>query len=228
MDATKLTYQLLGQRLLTWYDSKILVDWAITLLENGFDSESLQILAGLDNEDSEIREKYFWKATKELNINIDKQEIDLINFYVDNLVDEVISGSVSPKYGLQMMCDVARKTDYNEKFMPFYMLDEDVDYLDYSGQSLTVNGLTKENTDQYIIDEFKLYKKLQAGDYSNYYDKAICNNCGKIMTPKLITKFQFKLPFRRQVPVCEFCNSSDFDNFSTQTGKRKIITMLAH
>ena len=228
MDATKLTYQLLGQRLLTWYDSKILVDWAFKLLESGFDSESLEILAGLDNDDTEIREKYFWKATKELNINIDKQEIDLINFYVDNLVDEVISGSVNPKYGLQMMCDVARKTDYSEKFMQFYMLDEDVDYLDYSGQSLTIYGLTKENTDQYIIDEFKLYKKLQAGDYSKYYNKAICNNCGKIMAPKLMTKFQFKRPFRYLVPVCEFCNSVDIDNFSTQIGKTKIIKMLAH
>lgn len=226
IDTTKFTYQLLGQRLLTWYDSKILVDWALKLLENGFDTESLEILAGLDKDDTELREKYFWKAIKELNINIDKQEIDLINFYVDNLVEEVISGSVTSKFGLKMMCEVVRKTDYTEKFMQFYMLDEDIDYLDYSGNSLIVYGLTKENTDQYILNEFKIFKKLQGGDYSQYYNKAICNNCGKIMTPKFITKYQFKRPFSFQVTVCDFCNSLDIDSFSTQKGKVKIIEQL--
>lgn len=226
MDVTKFTYQLLGKRLLSWYDSKILIDWAIKLLESGYDSESLEILAGLDYDDTETREKYFWRAINELNINIEKQEIDLINFYVDNLVEEVISGAVSPKYGLQMMGDVARKTDYNEKYMQFYMLEEDVDYLDYSGQSLTINGLTKDNIDQYIINEFKLYKKLNNCDYSEYYNKAICNNCGQIMTPKWLTKYQLKKPFSYKISVCEFCNSQNIDYFSSQTGKEKIIEKL--
>jgi RNase P subunit RPR2 len=228
MDVLKLTYQVLGQRLLPTYDSKILVDWAIKLLESGFDSESLEILAGLDNDDTEIREKYFWKATKELSINTDQQEIDLINFYVDNLVNEVISGSVTPKYGLQMMCYVAGITDYNERFIQFYMLEEELDSLNYTGQSETMNGLTIENADNCIVEEFKLYKKLQAGDYSEYYNKAVCNNCGKIMTPKLKSKIQFKRPFRYHVFVCEFCNSVDIYDFSTQIGKAKIIKMLEH
>lgn len=226
MDATKFTYQLLGHRLLSWYDSKILVDWAVKLLENGYDSESLEILAGLDNDDTETREKYFWKSITELDINIEKEKIDLIKFYVDNLVEEVISGSVSPKYGLQMMSEVARKTDYNEKFMQFFMLDEDVDYLNYSGQALLINGLTKENVNEYILNEFKLYRKLQSGDYSEYYDKAMCNNCGRIMKPKLLTKYQLKKPFSYQIYACEFCSSTDIDSFSSQTGKEKIIAQL--
>ena len=226
MEATKLTYELLGQRLLTSYNSKILVDWAVTLLEKGFDTESLEILAGLDNDDTETREKYFWKAIKELNVNISKQEIDLINFYVDNLVEDVISGIVSPKQALQLMCDVARKTDYGPKYIQFYMLDEDIDYLDYSGNALTIDGLTKDNVDAYIVNEFKLYKKLQTADYSEYYNKAICNNCGQIMTAKWLTKYQLKKPFIYQVSVCEFCNSKDIDYFSSQTGKEKIIAKL--
>ena len=72
MDASQLTYQILGQKLLSRFDSKILVDWALTLMQNGFHSDNLVILAGLDNSDTVEREKYFWKSISDLNIRIDK------------------------------------------------------------------------------------------------------------------------------------------------------------
>src|SRR6478609_5088979 len=111
MDASKLTYKILGQKLLSWYDSKVLVDWAVTLMQNGFESDNLQILAGLDNYDTEEREKYFWKSVEDLSINIDKKEIEFIDFYVETLVEEVLSGSIPPKFALKQMCDVVRATD---------------------------------------------------------------------------------------------------------------------
>ncbi|MCC6372745.1 MAG: hypothetical protein IT236_17205 [Bacteroidia bacterium] len=226
MDASKLTYKILGQKLLSWYDSKVLVDWALTLMQNGFDSDNLQILAGLDNSDTEEREHYFWRSVKDLNINIDKKEIDLIDFYVDNLVDEVLEGNVPPKFALRQMCEVARKTDYSPKYMDFYMLDDEIDSIEYDGHAIFTNGLTKNNADEYILNEFKLFKKVLNGNYSDYYDKAICNDCKQIMTPKLVTKYQFKNPFSFQAYVCEYCKSQNIDTFSSQTGKEKIINRL--
>jgi hypothetical protein len=228
MDASKLTYKILGQKLLSWYDSKVLVDWAVTLMQNGFDSESLVILAGLDNSDTEEREKYFWKSVQELNINVDKKEIDLIDFYVDNLVDEVLAGTVPPKVALKQMCDVAIKSDYNPKYMDFYMLDEEIDSIEYDGQAIFTSGLNKKNADEHILNEFKLFKKILSGDYSDYYSKAICNDCNKIMTPKLAAKYQLKKPFSYQVWVCECCKSQNIDTFSSQTGKEKIINRLTN
>lgn len=226
MDASKLTYKILGQKLLSWYDSKILVDWAMTLMQNGFDSDNLRILAGLTYSDTEEREKYFWKSVQDLNVNIDKREIDLIDFYVDHLVEEVLTGNIPPKFALRQMCDVARKTDYSRKYIHFYLLDDEIDRIEYNGQAIFTSGLNKENADQYIFNEFKLFKKVLAGDYSEYYEKAICNDCKQIMTPRLATKFQFKIPFSYRVWVCEYCNSKNIDTFASQIGKEKIISSL--
>lgn len=226
MDASKLTYKILGQKLLTWFDSKILVDWAITLMQNGFDSDNLQILAGLDNSDTEEREKYFWKSVKDLNINIDKKEIDLIDFYVDHIVDEVLSGNVPPKFALRQLSDVARETDYCPKYMRFYLLDDEIDSVEYDGHALFTNGLNKNNADKFILNEFKLFKKILIGDFSEYYNKAICNDCNQIMTPNQVTKYQFKNPFSYQAYACQYCKSKNIDTFSSQTGKEKIVKRL--
>jgi len=50
MNIKEETYKLLAQRLLTYFDCKKFVDWAMILLQNGYESESLIILAGLDND----------------------------------------------------------------------------------------------------------------------------------------------------------------------------------
>lgn len=227
MDASKLTYQILGQKLLTWYESKVLVEWALTLMQHGFDSDNLQILAGLDHADTEEREHYFWRSVKDLHINIEQKEIDLIDYYVKHLVDQVLEGIVTPKFALIQMCEVARKTDYDPKYMDFYMLDDDIDRLEYEEQTIFTNGLTKTNVDEYILNEFKLFKKVLQGDYSAYYNKAICNNCQQIITPTLVTQYQFKKPFSFQAFVCEYCQSKNIDMFSSQTGKEKIIHKLS-
>lgn len=226
MDASKLTYRILGHKLLSGYESKILVEWAITLLQNGFDGDNLSILAGLDNSDTEEREKYFWKSVKDLNINIDKKDLDLIDVYVDNLVDDVLSGNVPPRFALKQMFEVARKTDYNRKYMDFYMLDDEIDSIEYDGYAIFTNGLNKKNVDEYILNEFKLFKKVLNGDYTDYYDKSICNDCKQIMTPKLVTNYQLKKPFSYQTLVCENCRSQNIESFSSQTGKEKIINSL--
>lgn len=226
MNPSKLTYKILGQKLLGRYDSKVLVKWAETLMQNGFDSESLVILAGLGNSDTDEREKYFLQSVNELNINIDKKEIDLISFYVDDLVEEVLSGNIPPKFALKQMCEVARITDYSPQYMDFYMLQDEIESIEYDGNAIFTNGLNKSNAEEFILNEFKLFKKILNGKYFDYYNKAICNNCKQIMTPKLITKYQLKMPFSYQAYVCEYCKAQNIDIFSSQEGKEKIINRL--
>ena len=62
MTHKELTLEILAERALTQFDSKKLVDWAVKVLELGYESENLFVLAGLDNDPTEERENYFWKS----------------------------------------------------------------------------------------------------------------------------------------------------------------------
>jgi hypothetical protein len=50
MTVAELTLEVLGEKLLTQFDSKKLVEWAVSALKLGCESENLFILAGLDDE----------------------------------------------------------------------------------------------------------------------------------------------------------------------------------
>ncbi len=43
-----LTLEILAERCLTHFDSKKLVDWAVQVLQLGYESDNLFVLAGLD------------------------------------------------------------------------------------------------------------------------------------------------------------------------------------
>lgn len=62
MTLEEITLEILAERALFQADSKKLVYWAISVLELGYDSENLYILAGLDHEGTEEREEYFWRS----------------------------------------------------------------------------------------------------------------------------------------------------------------------
>jgi hypothetical protein len=159
MNIQEITYQLLGEKSVTYFDSQKYVNWAITLLENGFDSESLVILAGLDSYDTEEKEKYFWKSIEELNIRIDKTEIELIEIYANFLAIQVVENKINPTIALRKMFNITRATDYTSKYMPFYELDDALDLLQYDNISIN-DGLTLENKDEYIKEEFELFLEM--------------------------------------------------------------------
>ncbi len=48
MTLEELTLEILAERALTQFDSKKLVNWAVKVLELGYESENLFVLAGLD------------------------------------------------------------------------------------------------------------------------------------------------------------------------------------
>ena len=224
MDITQETYKLLGQRLLGTFDSKEYVDWAVKLLSSGQETESLVILAGMDNDSTEDREKYFWKAVSELKIDANKTDYELIDNYALKLADQVINKQVTPRVGLSTMLEIVRRTDYDQKYIQFYEIDEDIDYVFYSGTPLFNQGLTKDNIDDYIIKEFKLLIELSKINFDNsIYDKAFCNSCGQVVKPFLKTKYQLKRPFSYLLPTCPNCKSMDLNDFRTQIGREKII-----
>ena len=77
----ELTLEILGERTCLPFDSKNLVDWAVNVLTLGYESENLVILAGLDFDTTEIREKYFWKSVEDLQIDTDRSDEEILEKY---------------------------------------------------------------------------------------------------------------------------------------------------
>jgi hypothetical protein len=224
MDIQKETYDILGERVLRTFDSKSYVDWAMKLLTIGHEVESLAILAGMDNDTTEDREKYFWSAVKELNININKKEFELIENYAICLARQVVNNQMSARKGLSIMMEIVRRSDYSNKYMQFYDVDEDVAYLDNEGTTIFDSGLKKENVDEYLKREFQLLIDTQELIFDkSLYDKAYCSSCGQINSPKLKIKYQLTRPYSYQAMACSNCGNSDLYDYRTQKGREKII-----
>ena len=227
MNIQKETDKILGQRLLPRFNSKQFVDWAVNLLSNGYETENIVILAGMDYDSTEDREKYFWKSIEELKIEVNKSDFELIEIYVSQVVEDVCNGRIKPVDGFKIMQDVLRATDYFSKFIQFYLIAEDFDCLEYGSYPIFNSGITKDNKEEFIIKEFELYYEFQKLNLKDsLINKAICNSCGEIVNTDLKTKYQLKKPFKYQVYVCNNCNSENIQHFSDQIGRSKIVDKL--
>ena len=74
MTFRELTISVLAKRYLHPFDSLELVKWSIEILKIGYETENLYILAGLDDENTIVREDYFFKSLSDLNFIIDDKE----------------------------------------------------------------------------------------------------------------------------------------------------------
>lgn len=226
MNVQEFTSLMLAEKNLTYFDSQKYVDWAVTLLENEYESESLIILAGLDSYGTEEKEKYFWKSIEELNIKIEKSDFELIGNYADFVAKQVLEDKISPMDGLKKMLAVVYATDYSSEYMPFYELDADLDLLDYSGFTIFSTGLTTENKDEYIKAEFELFLAMRELNIDeSLKEKSYCLNCNSFVKPVLKKKFKWKKPYKCQVWACEKCGSQKLEYPNNHNTKKRIIEL---
>lgn len=219
---------ILAQKLFENFDTKKLINWAVDSMQSGYESDSLIILAGLDHESSEIREKYFWKALEELNLIIEKNESKLLSNYSTHVANSVLSDKLCPNIGLNKMLNICMISDYNYKYILFYELSEDLDYLSYGNYNPIYNhNITIENSNDFIKQGFKTFlecEKLQIG--KEIREKAYCNQCKEISKPILQTKYQFKIPIKYSELTCSICQSNKINSFNSQIGREKIINKI--
>lgn len=221
------TNKLLAQRVLTHFDSYKLIDWAIFMMANGFDSESLIILAGLDSELTEEREEYFWKTVEELQLDVNQTDFELIEDYAVFVAESVINRSIKPKNGLEIMQDIVRSTDYSKKYVQFFKIDEDLDYLKYDNYTIYNTGLTLKNAESFIYREFELFletEKYKIDDKTR--ELAYCRHCDKVEKPKLKTKRNWIGKVKYQVWVCGNCESRGILHFRDQKGRGIIMKQI--
>jgi hypothetical protein len=221
---TEQTNYLLAENLYSQMNPQKFIDWAVNLLQKGFETENILILAGLDNYPSEEIEEYFWKSVDDLKLQLKKSDFELLANFALYVANSVLTNKMKPKDGLRIMNDIVRETDYSSKYIQFYNLDEDIDYLNYDNRTLYNSFNKTDNIDEIIFEEFKLFldaEKLNLDD--KYREFAFCNNCQTLNEPVLKPKRSWLGKVEYNYWICPKCKSKKLEHFSDQKGKRIIL-----
>ncbi|MFV0225445.1 hypothetical protein OBJ96_10150 [Empedobacter falsenii] len=224
MTLQELTLNIFAERILTTFDSKKLVNWAVEVILLGYESENLYLLAGLDFESTEEREKYFIESLKDLQIEIETDEEKLIENYAITLSKKVVEKEVDIDYGFKQMLKIVTACDYDEKYIPFFEIDEDLDYLRYDNNTIFNYGLTLENYKEFILEEFKIFLEMETLKIpSEERKKCYCEKCNKLNIPITKRKYQLKKPFKFLTWSCGLCGSTKLKFNNNHEVKKLII-----
>lgn len=219
-----LTLEILAERCLTHFDSKKLVDWAVQVLELGYESNNLFVLAGLDYDTTIEREDYFWKSVKDLNLEVKNNKDKLIESYALTIANKAIRKEIGIDYAFGQMLKIVSASEYDNKYMAFYEIEEDLDYLSYQNSTLFNADLTLANANDYILEELKIFAEMESLKIPDEErNKCYCENCKNFNTPLTISKFQLKRPFKYMVWGCGICRSEKLKYRNNHKVKRMII-----
>jgi hypothetical protein len=197
MTIDELTLEVLADRALSQFDSKKLVTWAVNVLELGYENENLFILAGLDFDSTDEREYYFWKTIADLKLDVAKTEDELLEKYALIIANKTIKKKISVKYTFQQMNKIVFASRYDSKYIGFYEINEDLEYLKYENKTIYNSSLTIENANEFILEEFRLFALMEELKIpQELRNKCYCERCKKLNTPVTRNKFQLKRPFR--------------------------------
>ena len=137
---------LLAESLSSDFNSKKYIDWAICLLQNEYKNENLYILAGLDNEDLRIIEKYFRKACSDLDVTVDIDEYKLFEKYFIHIIKQALKNRSELIGTIMKLGEIIYNTSYYE--------NKHFDFLNLYDEVEDLTGLTLE---EYSIAEFKSF-----------------------------------------------------------------------
>ncbi|MDF2551816.1 MAG: hypothetical protein K0R77_1091 [Chryseobacterium sp.] len=191
------TEELIAKRLLlnSLHPSRY-IRWAVDMLMKNISTESIQILAGLgENEETKVVEKYFSQSLSEINFTLD--DCGILNKYSLKIAHDVLSKKIKPKDGLKMMIDIYFTIE-NESLYCFLEIDEFHNHLDST-----------------IIEEFRIflrYKELNIT--ADLWNICYCKNC------KRLTQYNYLLN------KCSECNSKEIFSYHNQDGRKIILNYI--
>ena len=121
-----------------------IINWALLIMENGYSSENLYILAGLEDNDSWNIDNYFKKAIDDLNIDSNINKKDLLDFYLIYHFKASINNPLILDETIYLLTEVIYNTSYYlSKHLDFFFLYDELEEL---------TGISRED---YVIREFK-------------------------------------------------------------------------
>ena len=155
MTFRELTISVLAKRYLHPFDSLELVKWSIEILKIGYETENLYILAGLDDENTIVREDYFFKSLSDLNFIIDDKE-SILKEYAFYISKKFINNNLNQDTAMNTMYHIYSELDYDLDLEIFYQITIDLEILEDTGYSPYVN-ITLDNKDEFIFKKFQEY-----------------------------------------------------------------------
>lgn len=172
------------------------INWSIDMLVKNISTESIQILAGLgENEEMKVIEKYFEKSLSEINFLVDEK--DILEKYSFKIACEVISNKISPRNGLKKVVDIYF-TNEDESLYPFLNV---YDFYD--------------NQNSIIIEEFKIFLKYRELNITvDLWNLCYCKICEKLTQ------------FNHFLNNCYECNSTEVYPYQNQDGRKIILKYI--
>ena len=216
---------LLAERLISGFiDGQKCIDWAITLMQRGYESENLYILAGSDNDEAISIEHYLNRLTDDLELEQNRNEDELFYTYVSDIARQVIDGGISPEKGLSVMEDIRIQTwdsDFAIDLFQFSDLAEDSSLI--GEYQIFYIGLTEENRDEVIIQEMKMFLIAKEKGIQNIRDLIYCHKCKSLSQAEYIEKGWI---VKKGDWYCKKCKSKDYLAWYKVTDRAQILKIL--
>ncbi len=124
------------------------IDWAVEMLEQGYDFRQLRILAVLDRKTTSRLEAgdYFLRCMKELNLPAPDSEKAILA-YAREAAQEIVEENIPARKGVRNMFKFCLATDYDHDFVIWLELDDALDLLIEGEDSYSYESATLENFD---------------------------------------------------------------------------------
>jgi|GEM_PF-1255245 len=197
------------------------INWALSLMERGYQSENLYILAGLDADEGFSIEHYLERLIDDLQLERKNDENELIYIYMSDIAYQVIEGKISPQKGLSIM-EAIRIESYHSDFSidiyQFSDLEEDISLI--GEYQLFYDGLTEENTDTVIIQEMKMFLLEKAKNIQHIRNLIYCNKCKSFSQDKYVEKGWI---IKNGGWYCKQCDSQKYLCWHKVTDREEIL-----
>ncbi|MCS3801437.1 hypothetical protein [Niastella sp. OAS944] len=158
MHIVKSTYKVLINKVLPYESVEDWKDWALEMMEAGFETEHLILLAGLSADVNRFQLEEIIKHTlKELTLDAMPEE-EIVYGYVYYLIDQALSLKMSTKVILGTLRELCRDRDYDKKLFDFYLLSFARQDLEEAGEQFYWEGANADNIDTIINAQFLEWK----------------------------------------------------------------------
>jgi hypothetical protein len=163
-----LTYKVVAYQSAPDYDMDECVDWAVEMIELGYDTEHLLILAGLTKRVNFFEtEKYLQTAMNELGLKL-KTDDDGVISYSSFYIMQIAKG-INTKENLKTLADYVVDVDYSRSAYDFYSLHwawSDMEWND--GQQWYWPDATPDNIEVIVTDRAKQWLISNMAIYSQF------------------------------------------------------------
>lgn len=165
-----------GRRATSQASADDYIDWAVGMLEDGYDSRQLRILAGLQRKlvNRFEAEEHFLGCMRELNLPVPDSSEALLA-YACAAAQEIVEGKIPVRLGVRNMYEFCRATDYEEDFVVWAELNDALDLL-LEGEYPFPYGATALEPvvfESVTLENFDNLAKLEAENFVRIISKKI-------------------------------------------------------